>query len=227
MGQFTAKAAPAAATDSLASVNDGSRLTEAVATILGGALSGSVDNIERLGVKVDRKLLISYLDNVINGGSTGFTDREADAYIDEYITQQRDAYYKTTFSAETQKAYCDSIAAIEGVVTTPSGLVFQTIVEGEGVNPAANDRVSITYTGRLSDGSVFDETDGPVVFDVERLVPGFTEALRMMKPGGSYRFVVPASLGYGAEGVPGAIPPNAALDFTLKLLEVIPTPTND
>ncbi len=49
----------------------------------------------------------------------------------------------------------------------------------------------------------------------------------MMKPGGSYRFVVPASLGYGAEGVPGAIPPNAALDFTLKLLEVIPTPTND
>lgn len=225
-GPFAGKAAAAESADSVAVANDGSRLTEAVATILGGALTGSVDNIERLGVKVDRKQLISYLDSVINGGKTGFTDREADAYIDEYITQQRENYYKTTFSAEAQKAYCDSIAAIEGVVTTPTGLVFQTVVEGEGVNPADNDRVSITYTGSLSDGTVFDETDGPVVFDVARLVPGFTEALHMMKPGGTYRFVVPASLGYGADGVPGAIPPNAALDFTLKLLEVIPTPTN-
>lgn len=223
---FAGKAAAAEAADSVAVVNDGSRITEAVATILGGALTGSVDNIERLGVKVDRKLLISYLDRIISGGTTGFTDLEADAYIDEYINRQRENYYNSIFSAEAQKAYCDSVAAIEGVVTTPSGLVFQTVVEGKGVNPADNDRVSVTYTGRLSDGSVFDETDGPVVFDVARLVPGFTEALHMMKPGGTYRFVIPASLGYGTEGVPGAIPPNAALDFTLKLLEVIPTPSN-
>lgn len=225
-GPFAGKAAAAEAADSVAVVNDGSRITEAVATILGGALTGSVDNIERLGVKVDRKLLISYLDRIISGGTTGFTDLEADAYIDEYINRQRENYYNSTFSAEAQKAYCDSVAAIEGVVTTPTGLVFQTVVEGKGVNPADNDRVSVTYTGRLSDGSVFDETDGPVVFDVARLVPGFTEALHMMKPGGTYRFVIPASLGYGTEGVPGAIPPNAALDFTLKLLEVIPTPSN-
>lgn len=214
---------PAAASDT---GNSSDRLTEAVATILGGALKGSVDNIEHLGVNVDRNLLVDYLGKILNGGSTGFTDREADAYIESYISQQRENYYNTTFSPAAQQAYCDSVAAIEGVITTPSGLVFQTIVEGEGVNPATNDRVSVSYTGSLSDGTVFDETDEPVIFDVNRLVPGFTEALGLMKPGGSYRFVIPAAIGYGAEGVPGAIPPNAALDFTLKLIEVIPTPTN-
>ncbi|MBP2691587.1 MAG: FKBP-type peptidyl-prolyl cis-trans isomerase, partial [Muribaculaceae bacterium] len=57
-------------------------------------------------------------------------------------------------------------------------------------------------------------------------VPGFTEGLKMMRPGGRYQVIIPASLGYGERGVPGAIPPNAALDFTVDLLQVIPKPSN-
>ena len=56
-------------------------------------------------------------------------------------------------------------------------------------------------------------------------VPGFSEGLKLMKPGGRYRIVIPASLGYGAQGVPGDIPPNAALDFHIDLLEILPKPS--
>ena len=73
---------------------------------------------------------------------------------------------------------------------------------------------------------MFDRTDEPVTFDVDRLVPGFSEGLKMMRPGGKYRIVIPASLGYGERGIPGDIPPNAALDFTIELLQVIPKPSN-
>ncbi|MDE6557251.1 MAG: FKBP-type peptidyl-prolyl cis-trans isomerase, partial [Duncaniella sp.] len=104
----------------------------------------------------------------------------------------------------------------------PSGLVFQVITEGEGAMPQSGERVKVNYTGRLSDGTVFDQTDAPVTFDVDRLVPGFTEGLKMMRPGGTYRLVIPASLGYGDTGAAGVIPPGAALDFTVELVEVVP-----
>lgn len=107
-----------------------------------------------------------------------------------------------------------------GAVTTPSGLVFEVITEGEGDFPGAADKVNIEYTGRLSDGSVFDKTEEPVSFDLVRLVPGFREGLQMMRPGGEYRIVLPASLGYGERGVGDVIPPGAAIEFTVRLLSV-------
>ena len=107
------------------------------------------------------------------------------------------------------------------MVKTASGLVFETLVEGVGEHPVLNGKVKLLYTGRLSDGTVFDSTEEPVIFDVARLVKGFTEGLLLMRPGGIYRLFIPAELGYGARGIEGAIPGNAALDFEVKLLEVI------
>lgn len=104
--------------------------------------------------------------------------------------------------------------------------MFQVIVEGEGVTPVSGDDVVLNYVGAFSDGSVFDRTEEPVKFDVDRLVPGFTEGLKMMRPGGKYRIVIPSSLGYGERGIPGDVPPNAALDFTIELLQVVPKPSN-
>ena len=62
-------------------------------------------------------------------------------------------------------------------------------------------------------------------FDVDRLVPGFSAGLKLMKPGGRYRIVIPASLGYGERGVPGNIPSGAPLDFLVDLLEIVPKPS--
>ena len=139
---------------------------------------------------------------------------------------RQQAYVDSVFSSAAQQAFVDKAAAAEGAVRTPSGLVFQVIVEGEGVTPVSGDDAVLNYVGSFSDGSVFDRTDEPVTFDVDRLVPGFSEGLKMMRTGGKYRIVIPASLGYGERGVPGDIPPNAALDFTIELLQVVPKPSN-
>ena len=106
------------------------------------------------------------------------------------------------------------------VVTTPSGLRLQILAPGNGRRPTAEDAVRVVYEGRLADGSVFDSTTEPVGLQVSDLVPGFTEALQLMNVGGRYRFWLPPQLAYGRDGVPGTIPPDAELEFTLTLLAV-------
>ena len=200
-------------------------VTAAAATVLGAALKGSIDNIENLGVKLDREQLKQMLSAIVDGAQPAYSYERAYAIIDDAVTSQQRHYVDSVFSKEAQQAFIDKAAAEDGAIVTPSGLVFQVLVEGEGVTPVSGDDVVVNYVGALSDGSEFDRSTSPVTFDVDRLVPGFSEGLKMMRPGGRYRIVLPASLGYGERGVPGDIPPNAALDFTIDLLQVIPKPT--
>lgn len=213
------------ADDSL-QIGDTADLTKAAAAIIGPALKGSIESIEQLGVPVDRKKLMDLLGNmVIEGRDPDYGHDDAYSIIDKYVAENEQAYFDKTFSPESQKAFIDEASKEDGAVVTASGLVFTVKVEGEGPNPAAGDRVAVMYVARLSDGTVFDETDTPETFDVDRLVPGFTEGLKLMRQGGKYRLVIPADLAYGEEGVPGSIPPNAALDFAVELLQVLPVPT--
>lgn len=105
-------------------------------------------------------------------------------------------------------------------ITTASGLRFETLVPGTGRRPQPGDAVLVTYEGRLADGTVFDSAAQPVGLLVSDLVPGFTEALQLMNEGGRYRFWIPPALAYGARGAPGAVPPNAEIDFTVTLIRV-------
>jgi FKBP-type peptidyl-prolyl cis-trans isomerase FkpA len=105
-------------------------------------------------------------------------------------------------------------------VTTPSGLRFEVLQAGTGRRPARGDAVLVTYVGRLGDGTIFDSAAQPTGLLVSGAIPGFTEALLMMNEGGRYRFVIPPRLAYAARGRAGAVPPNAALDFTLTLVRV-------
>lgn len=105
----------------------------------------------------------------------------------------------------------------QGVVTTPSGLRIQTLEAGTGEAPQPGGAVLVTYEGRLADGTVFDSAAEPVGLPVSGLVPGFTEALLMMRTGGSYRIWIPPALAYGERGAGGVVPPNAELDFTVTL----------
>ena len=106
-------------------------------------------------------------------------------------------------------------------VATASGLRFQTLKPGTGPSPAATDAVLIAYEGRLADGKVFDRSEQPVGMMVSGVIPGFQEALMLMRQGGTYRFWIPGALAYGPRGTAdGAIPPNAELDFTVTLVDV-------
>ena len=109
--------------------------------------------------------------------------------------------------------------------TTQSGLVIRTVERGEGDLIGANDGVMIEYEGRLTDGTVFDSSEGrgPTPMLVGQVIPGFSEALQKMRKGGRYRIRIPSELAYGATPPPGGvIPANADLDFDVHVVQVIP-----
>lgn len=112
-----------------------------------------------------------------------------------------------------------------GVQVTESGLQYEILAAGEGEHPTKDDLVLVHYEGRLPDGTVFDsshEHGQPAAFGVSDVIPGWTEGLQLMRPGGKARFVIPPELGYGARGAGGVIPPNSALEFDVELLAIAP-----
>ncbi|MDO4320573.1 MAG: FKBP-type peptidyl-prolyl cis-trans isomerase [Bacteroidales bacterium] len=197
-------------------------LSRAVATVLGSYIKGSVENLEQLGARLDTDVFVETLGKVMREQPTGFDINSANIYIERYIDSRRPAPAPDTLSMASQTAFVDSVAKTPGAVVTPSGLVFIVITEGEGEHPVDADKVAVTYTGCFFDGIEFDSTDSPITFGVNQVTEGFSEGLKLMRPGGRYRLVMPASLGYGPEGIPGVIPGNAALDFTVDLLRIIP-----
>jgi FKBP-type peptidyl-prolyl cis-trans isomerase FkpA len=107
---------------------------------------------------------------------------------------------------------------------TPSGLRYRILRKGEGDPPKASDTVRVHYVGKLDDGSEFDSsyrTGKPAEFSLSGVVKGWTEGLQLVQPGGMIELQVPPELGYGRDGVPGAIPPGATLNFTVELIEIL------
>lgn len=119
-----------------------------------------------------------------------------------------------TFLAENGKK--------KGIVTTASGLQYKVITAGSGTPPKATDEVVVNYRGTLLDGTEFDSsyTRGkPETFPVDHVIPGWTEALQLMKPGAKYRLFIPPKLAYDLAAPPG-IPPGSLLVFDVELLSV-------
>lgn len=214
----TAFAAGAAEVDDAAAIARNDSINRAVATVMSAGLNEVLDNLTAQNVPLDRAAVGRYIAACLAGEPQGFTRDEAIKFVDTVVYASMPDAAPDTVSVESQKTYVDSIAAMPGALLTPSGLVFVVITEGEGEKPTIKDRVDVRYRARLSDGTVFDDTgDNPVTFDVSGVVPGFTEGLMMMKPGGTYRLVIPAEHAYGRQGIPGIIPGNSALDFTITL----------
>lgn len=109
------------------------------------------------------------------------------------------------------------------VNVTPSGLQYEVIKEGTGKQPVASDSVTVHYTGKLIDGTVFDssvERGEPATFGVTQVIPGWVEALQMMKEGAKWRLFIPSQLAYGPNGAGNIIGPNSTLIFDVELIKV-------
>lgn len=110
--------------------------------------------------------------------------------------------------------------------TTPSGLIIEELVEGDGAIATAGQTVSVHYTGWLTDGTKFDSSkdrNEPFEFALGKgwVIRGWDEGVQGMKIGGTRKLTIPADLGYGARGAGGVIPPNATLVFEVELLDLL------
>ncbi len=120
-------------------------------------------------------------------------------------------------------AYLAENKAKPGVKTTDSGLQYEVLTEGSGPKPKASDTVEVHYRGTLLDGKEFDSSysrNQPAQFPVKGVIPGWTEALQLMKTGSKYKLTIPANLAYGERGNP-SIPGNSVLVFEVELLKIV------
>ncbi len=120
------------------------------------------------------------------------------------------------------REFLEENAKNDSVVQTESGLQYMVLKEGTGAKPGPTDNVTVHYTGRLLDGTVFDSSmDGePATFPLNRVIAGWTEGLQLMSEGAKYRLFIPSELAYGENGAGDKILPNSTLIFDVELIKV-------
>ncbi|MCI7585791.1 MAG: FKBP-type peptidyl-prolyl cis-trans isomerase [Bacteroidales bacterium] len=157
---------------------------------------------------------------VYGEGTPAMTYDEAKQVVQEYFTNLQAKAGE--MNAKAGKEYLTNNAKEEGVKVTESGLQYLVVKEGNGKKPGPNDVVTVHYTGRLIDGTVFDssvERGEPATFAVGQVIPGWVEGLQLMSEGSAYRLFIPSELAYGEHGT-GPIQPNSTLIFDVQLLKV-------
>lgn len=148
-------------------------------------------------------------------------------YINKYLTDLRTQ--KSEKTLEEGKAFLEENGKKDGIITTESGLQYEIITEGTGKSPTdATNIVNCHYHGTLIDGTEFDSSldkTKPFETALNRVIPGWTEGIQLMKEGAKYKFYIPTELAYGANPRRGGtVEPNMALIFEVELLEVKEAP---
>ncbi len=165
---------------------------------------------------------------VFYGAEPKMTYDEAKEEIRKYFTameerQREEASKMGEVNEAAGKAFLDENGKRAEVKTTPSGLQYEVLREGEGAQPEAGDQVTVHYTGKLIDGTVFDSSEErgePATFGVNQVIPGWVEALQLMKVGAKWRLFIPSNLAYGPNGAGNIIGPNSTLIFDVELISV-------
>lgn len=149
------------------------------------------------------------------------SEQEAMAMVQPYMMKAMEK--KTAKAKEEGVKFCAENKSKEGVMVTPSGLQYKVLTKGTGKMPTTDSNVTVHYTGKLINGTVFDssvERGQPANFGVTQVIAGWTEALQLMHEGDKWMLVIPSDLAYGERGAGGQIPPHSTLIFEVELIKV-------
>lgn len=177
---------------------------------------------------INPELLLLGIEDALNQHEPRLTEEEMVAEIQAFQQQlQQQQMEKIQALAEENKvkseAFLKENAEKEDVVVLDSGLQYQVIEPGEGDSPTSDSTVTVHYRGTLVDGTEFDSSysrNQPATFPVNGVIPGWAEALPLMKEGAKWKLFIPSDLAYGESGAGNEIGPNAALIFEVELLSI-------
>ena len=182
------------------------------------------NNLKKQSIDIDPNILAKGVKDALSGSQPLLTEQEVHettmAFQKEMMAKQEEVGKKNkregeTFLAENKKK--------EGVKTLPSGLQYKVIKAGTGKKPKLTDTVTTHYRGTLINGTEFDSSyrrGQTVSFQVNGVIPGWTEALQLMEEGAKWQLFIPSNLAYGERGAGRDIGPNATLIFEIELLSI-------
>ena len=180
-------------------------------------------------IAINPEIIAMGIRDMIDGNELLMSEDEAIAALQELqdmAAAKQQAFL--TQMAETNKADGEAFLAEngkrDGVKTTDTGLQYEILTAGTGKTPQATDQVKVDYRGTFIDGKEFDSSyqrGEPASFSVQGIIPGWTEALLMMKEGAKWKLYVPSALAYGEQGAPPVIEPNSTLVFEVELKEIL------
>jgi len=182
-------------------------------------------NFTKNSLNLNKDLVFRGFSDAQESKDTIFTQEQIGAIImawqQEMSAQKEELTAKEmTKNVKLGEEYLAANKAKEGVIVLPSGLQYKVLKAGEGESPDDNDVVKVHYTGTLINDTVFDssrERGEPIEFPVNGVIPGWTEALKLMKPGARYMLYIPANLAYG-DKTTGPIAAGSTLIFDVELL---------
>jgi FKBP-type peptidyl-prolyl cis-trans isomerase len=192
--------------------------------IIGMDIGGS---LKEQGADLDLDSLLDAIRATYNGEALAMTPEEAATIREQFIAKRRaEAETERQSLAAANAAEGDKFLlenrVKEGVVVTDSGLQYMVVQMGDGARPSATDNVTVNYRGTLLNGEEFDSSyarNQPVTFQLDQVIPGWTEGVQLMPVGSKFKFFIPPNLAYGPAGG-GPIGPNATLVFEVELISI-------
>jgi FKBP-type peptidyl-prolyl cis-trans isomerase FklB len=182
------------------------------------------NNLKRQSIDVDTSILARGVKDAFSGSQPMLTEQEIRetmaAFQKEMMAKQEELAKKNKKEGE---AFLAGNKKKEGVKTLPSGLQYKVVKSGTGKKPKLTDTVTVHYRGTLVNGTEFDSSSRrgqPGSFQVNGVIPGWTEALQLMEEGAKWQLFIPSNLAYGEKGAGRDIGPDATLIFDIELISI-------
>lgn len=187
-------------------------------------------NITAQGLEINREVFTQAVLSALDKAQPALTDDQMTQIIVSFQQKkmkEKDEKLKTigTKNKKEGEAFLEKNKTMPGVVTTASGLQYKILEYGDGPSPKLEDEVKVHYSGTLVDGREFDSSykrGEPIEFNLQGVIPGWTEALQLMHIGDKWELYIPSDLAYGEIQRSELIGPNSTLIFTVELLDIVP-----